>query len=323
MDIARLVLTVLILIGMSAVCSGLNLSLMSLDITDLRRKSKAGDIRAKLVLPLRKNRHLSLASILLTNVAVVSATSLVLEHRFNGIIAGLASTILIVVFGEILPQAIFIRNSLKFTAIFVPVLRGMIIITYPVSKLLQVLLDKLFGPENFQLHSRHELGIIIGEHAGHKGSELDDDEVEIIKSVLTMSEKRVREIMTPVDDVYSILPGAVIDADKIDEMKDKMWSRIPIINKAKTHCTGFLLLKDLVDIDFDEQSYRVEELPVHNTRVVGSMMALDTLFRKFVGKHSHLLIVERDDKIVGIVTIEDLIEEILGHEIEDESDGNR
>jgi len=323
MDTARLVLKILILIGMSAICSGLNLSLMSLDITDLRRKSKAGDIRAKLVLPLRKNRHLSLASILLTNVAVVSATSLVLEHRFNGIIAGLASTILIVVFGEILPQAIFIRNSLKFTAIFVPMLRVMIIITYPVSKLLQLLLDKLFGPESFQLHSRQELGIIIGEHAGQKGSELDDDEVEIIRSVLTMSEKRVREIMTPITDVYCIEPGTVIDADKIDDMKDKMWSRIPIINKSRTHCTGFLLLKDLVDIDFDEESYRVEELPIHNTRVVGSMMALDTLFRKFVGKHSHLLIVERDDKIIGIVTIEDLIEEILGHEIEDESDGNR
>ena len=50
------------------------------------------------------------------------------------------------------------------------------------------------------------------------------------------------------------------------------------------------------------------------------MTALDTLFRKFIGAHSHLMPVERDDKIIGIVTIEDLIEEILGHEIEDESD---
>jgi CBS domain containing-hemolysin-like protein len=50
------------------------------------------------------------------------------------------------------------------------------------------------------------------------------------------------------------------------------------------------------------------------------MTALDTLFRKFIAAKRHMLIVERDDTIAGIVTIEDLIEEIIGHEIEDESD---
>jgi CBS domain containing-hemolysin-like protein len=50
------------------------------------------------------------------------------------------------------------------------------------------------------------------------------------------------------------------------------------------------------------------------------MTALDTMFRKFIAAHSHLMPVEREDEIVGIVTIEDLIEEIIGHEIEDETD---
>jgi metal transporter CNNM len=101
---ALLIVEVIILIGMSAICSGLNLSLMSLEVSDLKRRAKYGNKRAKLVLPLRENSHLSLASILLVNVAVVSATSLVLEHRFNGLIAGGVSTILIVIFGEIFPQ---------------------------------------------------------------------------------------------------------------------------------------------------------------------------------------------------------------------------
>src|SRR5690242_8976262 len=108
----ELVLTILFFLAVSGVCSGLNLSLMSLGIAELERKSKAGDKRAKVILPLRQNSHLSLASILLTNVAVVSASSLVLEHEFNGWIAGIMSTILIVVFGEILPQALFIKDSL-------------------------------------------------------------------------------------------------------------------------------------------------------------------------------------------------------------------
>ena len=307
---------------MSAICSGLNISLMSLGIADLERKSKSGDIRAKLILPLRKNSHLSLASILLSNVAVISATSLVLEHHFNGLVAGIVSTLLIVVFGEILPQAIFIKNSIKITAVLVPVLRVMIIVTYPISKPLQLLLDKLFGHESLMLHNRQELGFIISEHVGHKGSDLDEDEVEIMRNVLTMSNKRIRDIMTPLENVYYLTAGTMIDADKIDELKANNYSRIPVLNSDQTECVGVVLLKELVDIDFDEQSQPVKQF-TRKTKTVGSMTALDTLFRVFIGNRSHLMPVEKDDRIIGIVTIEDLIEEILGHEIEDEADFQR
>lgn len=296
------------------------MSLMSLDISDLERRAKHGNKRAKKVLPLRRNMHLSLASILLTNVAVISTTSLVLEHRYNGLIAGAASTLLIVVFGEIFPQALFMKHALKITAKLSGVLRWMIIITYPVAKPLQLLLDKLFGKHHSKLHSRNELGMIISEHLGHVSSELDEDEVEIMRGALSLSHKRVRDITTSINDVYWMTPDTVIDAAKIDEIKDENWSRIPILNSTKTEAYGVLLMKDLVDIDFDERSYKVSELPTKPTQIVGAMTALDTMFRKFIGAHTHLMPVERNDEIIGIVTIEDLIEEIIGHEIEDESD---
>jgi metal transporter CNNM len=318
-----LIIEVIVLIGLSAICSGLNLSLMALDVPDLKRKARSGNAAAKRILPLRKNSHLSLASILLTNVAVISTTSLILEHRFNGLIAGAASTLLIVIFGEILPQAFFMKNALSITARFAPMLKVMTIVTYPISKPLQLLLDVLFKDEPYHLHSRHELGMIISEHANSKRSELDEDEVVIMRGALMLSEKRVREIMTDIRKVYWMTPDDIIDAAKIDEIKEENWSRIPILSKDRTEAYGVLLMKDLVDIDFDEQPFPINALPIHKTKVVGSMTALDTLFRTFIGAHSHLMAVERDDKIVGIVTIEDLIEEILGHEIEDESDGTR
>jgi metal transporter CNNM len=316
-------LLILLLVIASGVCSGLNIALMSLKLDDLKRKAQLGDIRAKSVLPLRESSHLTLASILLTNVAVISATSLVLGEQFNGILAGIASTLLIVIFGEVIPQALFVSRALLFCALFAPLLRVMIFVTFPVSKPLQYILDSILGKETPLLQSRHELGLLIGEHADNEESELDENEVGIIRGALKLSEKHVRDIMTPMSKVYWLTPEDVIDEQKIDEVKMRGFSRIPVLDKARTEIYGVLLMKDLVDINFDERSYPVSELRLHNTRMVGSMTALDTLFHKFITARSHLMPVERDDKVVGVVTIEDMLEEIIGHEIEDEADRAR
>lgn len=320
MSTPLVILSVFLLVGLSAICSGLNVALMSLDPQDLRRKAKLGNADAKRALPLRNNTHLTLSAILLTNVAAVSTSSLVLESALYGLFAGLLSTVLIVVFGEILPQAFIVRRSLFFMSRFSGFMKLMIFITYPISKPLQLLLDNILKGESPYLQSRQELGIMISEHLGTKESELDDDEVEIIRGALQLSEKRVRDITTPMEDVYWLSPDTLIDGDKIDEIKAAGRSRIPILNGAKTICYGILLVKDMVDIDFDDNPPRVSELTLHPTQAVGSMTALDTMFRKFIASGTHLLPVERDDVIIGVISIEDLIEEIVGHEIADETD---
>lgn len=320
MSILLTIIIVLILIGFSAVCSGLNVSLMSLNIAELKRKAKLGNVNAKKVLPLRSNTHLTLAAILLTNVAAVSATSLVLESVLFGLLAGLITTLLMVIFGEILPQALFSRNALLYCARLTWAMRLMIIVTYPVSKPLQVLLDKLFDKQESQLQSRQELGIMITEHLGHQESELDEDEVEIIRGALQLSEKRVRDIMLPIESVYWLTPDTKLSPTKIKEIKKMGRSRIPIFNRRLTRCNGVLLMKDLVDIDFDEKTYRVSDLNLHPVQMVGSKTALDTMLRKFISTSTHLIPVVREDIVRGIVTIEDLIEEIVGQEIQDETE---
>ncbi len=330
MSVLLTLLLVVILVSVSAICSGLNVALMSLDVRDLRRKRKLGDLDARKVYPLRQNSNLSLASIILTNVAVISATSLVIDHSFGssdhaltGVLSGVTSTLLIVLFGEIFPQAIFTRNALNFTARFSLFLKFMIYVTYPISKPLQLLLDKLLGKERLPLQSRHELGILLGEHLLADDSELDDDEIEIMQGALGLSEKRVRDIMTKIRNVYWLTPDTLIGAKVIDEIQVKGYSRVPILSADLTESHGVLLMKDLVDIDFDESPQLVSNLQLYESKPVGSMTALDTLFRKFITSGTHLLPVEREDKIVGIVTIEDLLEEIVGHEIEDETDRSR
>ncbi|MCA9332628.1 DUF21 domain-containing protein [Candidatus Saccharibacteria bacterium] len=320
MDNLTLTIQIVILVGLSGVCSGLNVAIMSLDVAYLKRQVKIGNEKAKKVIKLRENSHLTLTAILFSNVAVNSTTAIILGNKFNGLVAGIASTMAIVIFGEVIPQALFARSALSFCAYLSPLLRAMIILTYPISKPLQILLDKLLGDEELRLHSRHELNVIINEHIGNHSNEIDDDEAEIMRGALSLSNKQVNDIATGIEKTYWLTPGTVIDSKIIDEIKDRNYSRIPIFNKAKTECYGVLLMKDLVDIDFDENPTPVEELKLHPTKIVGSKTALDTMFRKFIGARSHLIPVEKSGKIIGIVTIEDLFEEIIGHEIEDEAD---
>lgn len=321
MTIDPTILYVFLLVTLAAICSGLNISLISLSPSDLKRKAKLGNKHAKRVLPLRSNAHLSLASILLVNVAAASATPLVLTTSFNGFFAAAIATLLLVIFSELAPQALFTKHALKVCSLFTPLMKLMIVITYPISKPLQLGLDKIFGRhDEIRLHSRRELGLLIHEHLGMDESELDEDEVEIIKGALKLSEKQVSSIMTEMRHVYWLTPETDIDSVKIDEIVAASWSRIPIFNNQLTKCYGVLRMKDLVDIDFDERSHKVSEFKLHGTKIVGSRTALDTMFRKFIAARTHLMPVEKNDQIVGIVTIEDLVEEIIGHEIIDESD---
>ena len=181
MEVLILCLQVAVLVCFSAICSGLNVSLLALDLGELQRKAKLGNRQAKRVLPLRRNSHLTLAAILLINVGAVSASSLVLEHHLNGVLAGIISTLLIVIFGEIFPQALLSKRALFYMSLATPVLRGMIFITYPIAKPLQLLLDRLFGQERRELQSRRELGMMISEHLPKMAQTAD--KIAIVRSL--------------------------------------------------------------------------------------------------------------------------------------------
>lgn len=312
-------LELLVLVSLSAIFSGLNISLMSLSASDLRRLKKLGNKDAARVLPYREKTHLSLASILFGNIAAVSATSLILEPHLNGLLAGLVSTLLIVVFGEVLPQAIFARYALKFCSIFAPFLGVVIAVTYVFSKPIQIMLDKLIPPEARRLHSRDELGMIVGEHLSDD-SELDEDEVEIIQGALQLSEKTVGSIMEPIKEVYWLTDKTILNEKTVDEITSRGFSRVPVFNTKRTECYGVLLMKDMVDIDFDEEPRPILDFPLHKTQPIGSRTALDTMLRKFISLKTHLVPIEQSGKIVGILTVEDLFEEIIGQEIADETD---
>ena len=136
-----------LLIFFSALFSGLTLGLFSLDTTELERKKELGDIRAEKVYRVRSRGNLLLVSLLLGNVAVNSIISIMLGNVAGGVFAAIAATGLIVVFGEIIPQAAFARYALELGARTAWMVEVIIILFYPIAKPMAWILDKVLGEE--------------------------------------------------------------------------------------------------------------------------------------------------------------------------------
>ena len=126
-----LIVTVLVLL--SGAFSGLTLGFFSLNLTSLERKMNLGDRQAAKVYPIRKRGNLLLCTLLLGNVAVNSALSIFLGEIATGLVAGIIATSLIVVFGEIIPQAVFSRFALKLGANTVWLVRTFIFLMFPIA----------------------------------------------------------------------------------------------------------------------------------------------------------------------------------------------
>src|SRR6266404_2077134 len=182
------------LLCLSALFSGLTLGLMSLGPHELKRKMALGDVRAKRIYAVRKRGNLLLVTLLVGNVASISSMSIFLDSISGGWIAGITTTALITIFGEILPQALFSRYAMQLGSQTAWLVRIIMFLLYPVTAPLAWVLDKALGDELPTVYSRRELVGILQEHGG---STLDADEERIARGALTFSDKRIEEVMTP------------------------------------------------------------------------------------------------------------------------------
>jgi metal transporter CNNM len=304
------------LLALSAIFSGLTLSLMSLGPHELKRKATLGDLQAKRIYSVRRTGNRLLVTLLLGNVASISSLTLVLDSIWPGIVAGLVTTGLITIFGEILPQAIFSRYALLVGARTAWFVRLIMWVLYPVAAPLAWILDRSLGDELPTVYTRHELVGILEEHGGNT---LKRDEERIARGALTFGEKKITEVMTPRFMVTGIEQDKVLDADTIDELRRSGYSRFPVYDDSLDHVTGMLYVQQLVDPDNHDK--KVGDVASQTVFFVNEDATLDHALNAFIKTKNHLfMVVNEFSEFVGIVSIEDVIEEILGVEIVDEFD---
>ncbi|MFK7807759.1 MAG: CNNM domain-containing protein [Saprospiraceae bacterium] len=312
---------VLFLVFLSACFSGLTLGFFSLNLTSLERKMKLGDWRAKKVYPIRKNGNLLLCTLLLGNVAVNSAMAIFLGNIATGLVAGLVSTGLIVVFGEIIPQAIFSRFALTMGANSVWLVRVFIFLLYPIAFPLSWALNKALGEELGTIWSKKEIEEIIKHHEDSEDSEIDEDEERIMLGALAFSDMTADMVATPKPVVFMLSKDIDINLSLIEQIKERGFSRIPVFtNATRDNVDGVLFIKDLLGIDLTIKQ-KVSDFSRPDFLSVKNDMSLDKLLNHFLADKKHMACVFDEFGVLqGVVTMEDILEEILRVEIIDETD---
>ena len=194
-----------------------------------------------------------------------------------------------------------------------------LVLLYPVTKPLSMVLDAILGGELPTIFSKREFRLLVQEQKKHKKSDISEDEFEILEGGLEFSERTVKDVMTPVVNTFFLKQETVLDKEKLNEIHASGHSRIPVYNETSRKVVGILYAKDLVSLDPHEEKI-VKDVMRRKVFFIKETDKLDKVLDIFKKKRVHLLIVLNQLKqISGIVTLEDVLEEIVG-EIVDEYD---
>jgi len=310
---------VLILILLSGLFSGLNLGLMGLSVHELKRKAKLGDKDAKKIYPIRKKGNFLLVTLLLGNVTVNAIIAILLGSVTSGLIAAIISTTIITIFGEIIPQATFSRHALKMGAEFIWLVKIFSYGLYPIAKPIAWILDKTLGQELNTVYSKGELIEIIKEHRRSGGINLGIEEEKIIQGALLFAEKKVKDVMTPETMMVSFEASQKVDSELIEEMLESGLSRFPVYKKDRSRIVGILFIRDVFKKDNIGKS--IGRLASKEVKFINEEKDLAYVFNKLLrSKHPLAITVNEFKTILGVITLEDVIEEIIQDEIVDEGD---
>ncbi|XP_028586230.2 metal transporter CNNM2 isoform X3 [Podarcis muralis] len=249
------VIFISLLLCLSGMFSGLNLGLMALDPMELRIVQNCGTEKeknyAKRIEPVRRQGNYLLCSLLLGNVLVNTTLTILLDDiAGSGLVAVVASTIGIVIFGEIVPQAICSRHGLAVGANTIFLTKFFMMMTFPASYPVSKLLDCVLGQEIGTVYNREKLLEML--RVTDPYNDLVKEELNIIQGALELRTKTVEDVMTPLRDCFMITAEAVLDFNTMSEIMESGYTRIPVFEGERSNIVDLLFVKDLAFVDPDD-----------------------------------------------------------------------
>lgn len=286
-----------------------------MDPNELRRKMELGDKQAAKLYPIRARGNQLLVTLIIGNVLVNSALTVILNSFTAGVIAVLASTILITTFGEILPAAFLNKHGLHFGARMAPQLGSLMKYTSWVSQPMADLLDKTIGDEDNKVYSKQELLKIMDEHEGAH-TDIDDEDLSIAKHALSFADKHITDVMLKRKDMVALKESDVLGPKLLNQLHESPDSAFPVYSGGLDNMTGTLYLRDLINLD--PKVTKVREVMDSEVFYVKGNQTLDHALSAFLHTKHHLfVVVDGKQKTLGVVTIEDIMDEVMGRKFED------
>jgi CBS domain containing-hemolysin-like protein len=319
------------LIGLSGFFSGLEVALVGIrksKVIQLFNEKKKG---SKALHKLKTNPSWMMSSVNLGNNLVnvgasALATSLAMRLFGNdglGIAVGIM-TFLILVFGEITPKTYCNANSTKIALRYAPVLLGFSYAFYPVVKFFEIITKgvvKLTGSSYTPPPiTEEDIKGVIEQGMAEKA--LEKEEMELVHSALNFDDTVIRSVMTPRTKMFS-LNSKMLLFEALPQINQSGHSRIPIFGDSSDDIVGFIHAKDVLkELEQDNEGVSLKEI-ARNPVFASQEKMVSSLLKEMQGRKTHMaIVVDEHGGVEGLVTLEDLLEEIVG-EIEDESDLTR
>ena len=320
------------LIILSAFFSGSETSLTSASKPRMHNLARTGKKNAKIFEELFKNKEMLICTILFANnlvniLASAIATKILIELTNNeGILyATIIMTLMILIFGELIPKTLALSKADQFALKIAPFMKVLVYILYPLTITLNFIATfilKIFGVNylNFKKEEvsekrEEELRGAIDLH----GEDSSKDEKNMLKSILDLDDITVGSIMIPRKDIFS-LPSNIKYNELITKLNDSPHSRIPIWEKNPENIIGIFHIRKLIEIKANDlKTFNIKSL-CQKPWFIPESTRLDNQLLEFKRRKEHFsIVVDEYGEFLGIVTLEDIIEEIVG-EIDDEHD---
>lgn len=308
----------------SAFFSATETAFSSLNRIRIKSKASDGNKRSRLVMRLSDNYDKLISTILIgNNICNIAATSLaadLLIRKFGSIgvtISTVSMTVIILIFGEISPKSMAKDSPERFAHFSAPIVNLFYYILYPLNMVFSVwkkLLIKIFKPTSVIGVTEEELLTMVDEAENDGG--IDSAEGELIRNAIEFGDIQAKDIFTPRVDVVAVST----DMDKA-EVEAVFWesgySRLPVYSETIDNIVGIINQKDFGMPENSERS--ISDMMKPPVFVIPTV-EIDDLLRTLQRTKSHMAVIADEfGGTMGIVTLEDVLEELVG-EIWDEQD---
>lgn len=321
-----LIIYVALAIGVSFLCSMLEAVLLSITPTYTATIERSKPEVARKIQELKDDVDRPLAAILSLNTvahtvgaAGAGAQAAIVFGEASIAIFSAVLTLLILVLSEIIPKTIGAMYWKSFAPMAARILPVLIWSMWPLVKMSQLITRVLSRGEPQPPISREE--IVAMADIGHREGVIDRGDSKVVANLLKFDRLTVKDIMTPRTVVFALDQNTTIK-ETVSRRHELKFSRIPVFDDSIDNVTGFVLKTDILfDAVDGHGEKRLAELG-RNLGTVVESTSLDELFDKLVHNDRHVaLVIDAYGGTAGIVTLEDLIETLIGEEIVDELDG--